>query len=190
MWIFCGLGNPGEEYRLTRHNFGFLVVSSFAEKHKLSFKFDSSLESEIAPFKDKALLLKPMTYMNLSGRAVKKVLNKYKIPPENLLVIYDDLDLPLGRIKLLPKGGAGGHRGVQSIIEALNTENFPRLKLGIGRPKKGKDPKEYVLSPFLEEEWPTVKKVIELATSTLEEIIFIGLWKTMTKVNSLKDLLK
>lgn len=187
MWIFCGLGNPEEKYKYTRHNFGFLVVSAFAEKHNLSFRFEPSLESEITTYRNKALLVKPMTYMNLSGRAVKKILKKFEIPPVNLLVIYDDLDLPLGRIKMLPKGGSGGHKGVQSIIEALETEDFPRLKLGIGRPKE-MDPKDYVLSSFSEEEWPLVKKVIEIAITSLEELIYLGLTKTMTKINSLKDL--
>ncbi|MEZ0344059.1 MAG: aminoacyl-tRNA hydrolase [Caldimicrobium sp.] len=188
MWIFCGLGNPGEKYKNTRHNFGFLVVSAYAEKHKLSFNFEPSLESEITTYRNKALLVKPMTYMNLSGRAVKKILNKFGIPPANLLVIYDDLDLPLGRIKMLPKGGSGGHKGVQSIIEDLGTEDFPRLKLGIGRPEKGQDPKDYVLSPFSEKEWPLVKKIIDIAVSALEDILYLGFIKTMTKINSLKDL--
>lgn len=188
MWVFCGLGNPGEKYKHTRHNLGFLVISSFAEKHGLSFNFDKTLESEIASFKNKALLIKPMTYMNLSGRAVKKVLKAYEVLVENLLVIYDDLDLPLGRIKILPKGGSGGHKGVQSIIEALETENFPRVKLGIGRPKRGEDPKDYVLSPFSEKEWPLVKKILDTAVLALEDILYLGFMKTMTKINSLEDL--
>ncbi len=186
MWIFCGLGNPGEKYQYTRHNFGFLVVSAYAEKHKLSFQMEPALESEIAFFRNKAILLKPMTYMNLSGRAVKKALQKWNISPEKLLVIYDDVDLPLGRIKLLPKGGSGGHKGVQSIIEVLGTEDFPRLKLGIGKPQKGIDTKDYVLSPFTEEEWLVVNKVIEMAITTLDDLIHLGLLKTMTKINSFK----
>ncbi|MGC9141980.1 MAG: aminoacyl-tRNA hydrolase [Caldimicrobium sp.] len=189
MWIFCGLGNPGEKYEYTRHNFGFLVISALAEKHHLLFRYEPALESEIAAYKSQALLVKPMTYMNLSGRAVNKILKEYKITPENLLVIYDDLDLPLGRIKMLPKGGSGGHKGVQSIIDSLGTEDFPRLKLGIGRPQRGSDVKDYVLTPFSEEEWPLVHKIIERAVNILEELLYLGLTKTMTKVNSLKGII-
>lgn len=183
MWIFCGLGNPGVAYEKTRHNFGFLALDRFAEKHKLMFQGSQALEGEIAFYKDKALLLKPLTYMNLSGRAVKKTLDKFKLEPQNLLVIYDDLDLPLGKMKLLPKGGAGGHRGVQSIISSLQTKDFPRLKLGIGRPEKG-DPRDYVLSPFEEEEWPIVEGVLDKVVLALEELLSIGLLKTMNKINS------
>lgn len=187
MWIFCGLGNPGKEYEKTRHNFGFLTLSAFAEKHNLVFHLEPSLESEVAEYRQKALLLKPLTYMNLSGRAVKKALKYYGESPQNLLVIYDDLDLPLGRIKLLPKGGSGGHRGVSSIIEAIGTEDFPRLKLGIGRPERGVNPKDYVLSPFKEEEWPIVQKVLERAVFALKSLLYQGLLRTMTEVNSLKE---
>lgn len=183
MWIYCGLGNPGLTYEKTRHNFGFLALTAFATKHKLNFQMNSALESELAFYRDKAILLKPMTYMNLSGRAVKKALNKYGLSPQNLLVIYDDLDLPLGRMKLLPKGGSGGHRGVQSIISELQTKEFPRLRLGIGRPEKG-DPRDYVLSPFREEEWPIVESVLERVVLALEELLYHGLLKTMHKVNS------
>ncbi|MFN3407107.1 MAG: aminoacyl-tRNA hydrolase [Caldimicrobium sp.] len=186
MWIFCGLGNPGKEYEYTRHNFGFLVVSHFAKKHKLHFRLEPILESEITQYKNLAILVKPQTYMNLSGRAVKKILQKYNESPSNLLVIYDDLDLPLGKIKLLPKGGAGGHKGVQSIIEALQSKDFPRLKLGIGRPENGSS-RDYVLSPFSEREWSLVQKVIDEALQTLESILHIGLFKTMTIVNTEKD---
>ncbi len=183
MWLYCGLGNPGKEYEKTRHNFGFLVLSALAEKHNLSFQYYTKLEGEIAFYKNKALLLKPMTYMNLSGRAVKKTLIEYKIPYENLLVIYDDMDLPLGKIKLLPKGGSGGHKGMLSLINSLETKDFPRLKLGIGKPEKG-NPKDYVLSPFTKEEWIVVEEVIQKIIIALEELPSLGLLKTMTKVNS------
>ncbi len=183
MWIYCGLGNPGKEYEKTRHNFGFLVLSHFAKKHNLTFKFDSSLESEIAKYRDKALLVRPLTFMNLSGRAVKKVMQRYGELPQNLLVIYDDLDLPLGKMKLLPKGGAGGHKGVLSIIENLQSSDFPRLKLGIGKPEKGLA-KDYVLSTFNEKEWQIVQEILEKASLVLEDILYLGLLKTMTKVNS------
>ncbi|PMP66690.1 MAG: aminoacyl-tRNA hydrolase [Thermodesulfobacterium geofontis] len=185
MWLFCGLGNPGEKYKNTRHNLGFLVIEEFAKKHNLSFKFYKDLESEATFYGDKAILIKPLTYMNLSGRAVKMWIEKEGLSPSNLLVIYDDLDLPLGKIKILPKGGAGGHKGVLSIIETLQTEDFPRLKLGIGKPEKG-NARDYVLSSFEEKEWPIVKKVLQRAVTALEEILFEGFNKAMTKVNSWK----
>ncbi len=188
MWIFCGLGNPGEEYRFTRHNFGFIVLDFFAQKKGLSFEFKPEFEAEIARYKNKALLVKPMTYMNLSGRSIKKLLFR-KGDMKNFLVIYDDLDLPPGRIKILPKGGSGGHRGVQSIIDALNSKDFPRIKLGIGRPPEGISVKDYVLSPFTKEEWNVVKKVCEVISIALDEILVLGLNKVMTKYNSLKKIL-
>jgi len=188
MWLFCGLGNPGERYKDTRHNFGFLVIDNFAKKHGLNFKFYKELESEAAFYKDKAILIKPLTYMNISGRAVKKWITKENIPLTNLLVIYDDLDLPLGKIKILPKGGAGGHKGMLSIIESLGTTEFPRMRLGIGKPSNG-SVIDYVLSPFLDEEKPKVIKVLEISTSALEDILNLGFFKTMTKYNSLNEVL-
>jgi len=188
MWLFCGLGNPGERYKDTRHNFGFLVIDNFAKKHNLNFKFYKELESEAAFYKDKAILVKPLTYMNISGRAVKKWITKENIPLTNLLVIYDDLDLPLGKIKILPKGGAGGHKGMLSIIESLETTEFPRMRLGIGKPSNG-SVINYVLSPFLDEEKPKVIKVLEISSSALEDILNLGFFKTMTKYNSLNEFL-
>jgi len=188
MWLFCGLGNPGEKYEDTRHNFGFLVINNFAKKHNLNFKLYKDLESEAAFYEDKAILIKPLTYMNLSGRAVKKWIIRENITSTNLLVIYDDLDLPLGKIKILPKGGAGGHKGMLSIIESLGTTEFPRMRLGIGKPLNG-SVIDYVLSPFLDEEKPKVIKVLEISSFALEDVLNLGLFKTMTKYNSLNEFL-
>uniref|UniRef100_A0A7V4N4L2 Peptidyl-tRNA hydrolase n=1 Tax=Thermodesulfobacterium geofontis TaxID=1295609 RepID=A0A7V4N4L2_9BACT len=188
MWLFCGLGNPGEKYKDTRHNFGFLVIDNFAKKHNLNFKFYKDLESEAAFYEDKAILIKPLTYMNLSGRAVKKWITRENIASTNLLIIYDDLDLPLGKIKILPKGGAGGHKGMLSIIESLGTTEFPRMRLGIGKPLNG-SVMDYVLSPFLDEEKPKVLKILEIASSALEDVLNLGFFKTMTKYNSLNEFL-
>ncbi|WP_038057700.1 aminoacyl-tRNA hydrolase [Thermodesulfobacterium hydrogeniphilum] len=185
MWLFCGLGNPGEKYRYTRHNFGFLVVEAFAKKHRLNFKFYKEMESEATFYKDKAIIIKPLTFMNLSGKAVKKWVEKEKIPLESLLVIYDDMDLPLGKIKILPKGGSGGHRGMISVIETLGSSDFPRMRLGIGKPIN-QSVTDYVLSLFSEEEIEIVHKIIDIASSALDDVLYIGLLKTMTKYNSLK----
>lgn len=189
MWLICGLGNPGKEYELTRHNFGFLAVDHFTRRKGINFSLDTSVEAEVARYRDKAVIIKPMTFMNLSGRAVKKALKKFSVGPENLLVIYDDLDLPLGRIKLLPKGGSGGHRGVQSIIDYLGTNLFPRLRLGIGRPSDKKiDISTYVLSPFNKTELPIVEKILEVVYMTLEDLLYIDFLRVMNKVNTLQPI--
>lgn len=189
MWLFCGLGNPGKEYELTRHNFGFLAVEYFAKNKGVSFRVDPSIEAEVGNYRERAILLKPLTFMNLSGRAVKKALKKFSLQTEQLLVIYDDLDLPLGKIKLLPKGGSGGHRGVQSIIDYLGTTHFPRLRLGIGRPKdKNVDIKEYVLSPFSKTELVIVEKVLEIVNTIFDELIYTDLLRIMNKVNSMDQI--
>ncbi len=180
-WLWVGLGNPGPQYALTRHNFGFLVLDYWAREKGLSFQ-KASYKSEVAFFEEVALL-KPQTFMNLSGQAVAPWVKELALSPRNVLVIHDDLDLPLGRIKFVPKGGAGGHKGVLSIIAALGTEEFPRLKLGIGRPPKGVPVAEYVLSPFEEGEWPTVEKVILRAFEALEFLRQEGLEKTMSLFN-------
>lgn len=186
MWLICGLGNPGEKYDNTRHNVGFKVLDSFAKKHNLKFKFYENLKSLAAFYEPWAILVKPLTYMNLSGIAVKFWIEKQKISSKKMLVVYDDMDLPLGKFKILPKGGSGGHKGVQSIIEVLKTSEFPRIKIGISRPSQGEDPKEYVLSPFKNEEIKVINKVIELVVQALDDLFQLGLLKTMTKYNSLK----
>jgi len=191
MWFVCGLGNPGKEYQYTRHNFGFIVLDTFAKKNNLHFVFSPELKAEILHYKDQIFLFKPLTYMNLSGESVKRVFIKFsgKISIENFLVIYDDLDLPLGKFKILPKGGSGGHKGVQSIINTLNSKNFPRIKLGIGKPKPPISPKEYVLSSFTPEEWKIVEKVCDIVTTAIEELPILGITKLMTKYNSIQQVL-
>jgi len=185
MWVYCGLGNPGKRYEGTRHNFGFMLVTAFAKRHRLSFKSEESYPACLAHLGDECLLFKPLTYMNMSGLAVKKLVIRLGLRPEELLVIHDDLDLPLGRMKVLPKGGAGGHNGVRSIIAELGVNTFPRLKLGIGRPPKGMDVKDYVLSPFTKEEMPLVKMVIERGVQALDDLLREGLQRVMTRYNSL-----
>ncbi len=180
-WIWAGLGNPGPAYRFTRHNFGFLLLETLAEREGLVFE-EGPFPCALAPWQE-VLLVKPMTYMNLSGECVGPLVKRLALPPAKLLVIHDDLDLPLGRLKFVPKGGAGGHRGVRSIIEALGTNEFPRLKLGIGRPPEGISVRDYVLSPFSDEEWPLVKKVLERAREALSYLLENGLAKTMSLYN-------
>ncbi|AEH45394.1 peptidyl-tRNA hydrolase [Thermodesulfatator indicus DSM 15286] len=180
-WLWVGLGNPGPRYRFTRHNFGFLVLDELASLKGLKFS-QGAYQSLVSAYKD-AFLVKPQTFMNLSGEAVAPWSRKLKISSERILVIHDDLDLPLGRLKFVPKGGAGGHRGVKSVIDALGTKEFPRLKLGIGRPPQGVTVREYVLSPFSESEIPLVKKVLERAVEALDYLLEHDLPKTMSTFN-------
>ncbi len=181
-WLWVGLGNPGPPYQFTRHNFGFLVLEYWAKEKGLSFR-KAPFAAEWAFLGREIALLKPLTFMNLSGTAVACCLQELGLPQERLLLIHDDLDLPLGRIRFAPKGGSGGHRGVQSVIDALGTKDFPRLRLGIGRPPQGVSVRDFVLSPFTEEEWPLVKKVIFWASSGLETLRTQGLQKTMSLFN-------
>ncbi len=189
MWLVVGLGNPGPRYLRTRHNFGWLAVAALAESEKLRWREVSKFKGLFAEWSGKAALLLPLTYMNLSGEAVAPTLETLALSPERLLVLYDDLDLPLGRLKLAPKGGSGGHRGVASIIGALGTEDFPRLRLGIGRPLAGIAVRDYVLSEFTLEERPVVEKVLEVAVEAVRTVIEAGLPKAMTLYNR-KDLLQ
>ncbi len=169
-YLIVGLGNPGREYAQTRHNAGFLLADALAARlgvrfRRLQFK---ALTTDARYGEAKIILAKPQTYMNLSGQAVAPLLRFYKIPPERLLVAYDDLDLPLGTVRLRPKGGHGGHKGMRSIIERLGTQEFPRLRLGIGRPPGRMDAAAYVLQPFS----PAEKDLMSLAIARGVEGIF------------------
>jgi len=183
-WVWAGLGNPGPAYRFTRHNFGFLLLEALAEREALSFE-EGPFQCQIATWQG-VLLVKPLTYMNLSGQCLGPLLRELSHPLDRFLVIHDDLDLPLGRFKFALKGGAGGHRGVLSIIEALGTKEFPRLKLGIGRPPAGISVRDYVLSPFGDEEWPLVKEVLDKALEALVFLLENDLLKTMSLYHRLR----
>jgi PTH1 family peptidyl-tRNA hydrolase len=152
--MVVGLGNPGPEYARSRHNVGFQVIDLFAVRHRLSF--DKAQKRArvtqgpvtLAGWTGRVLLAKPITYMNASGEAVGPLAKFYKIAPTDILVLFDDLDLPVGRLRLRPDGGSSGQKGVRSIIQSLGTESFPRLRIGIGRPPGQMDPADYVLQPF------------------------------------------
>ncbi|HZK86113.1 MAG TPA: aminoacyl-tRNA hydrolase, partial [Desulfosporosinus sp.] len=136
MKVIVGLGNPGPQYAETRHNVGFLLVDLLAEVYTLQFRAKfQGLWTEGNVHGERILLLKPQTFMNLSGRSVRELMNFYKIPGNDLLIVHDDLDLPLGKIRLRDQGGAGGHNGIKSILTELGSEKFWRLKLGVGRPR-------------------------------------------------------
>ncbi len=161
-YMVVGLGNPGREYAATRHNAGFMVVDALARALGVTFSRtrQQALLAEAQAGPHRVLLVKPQTYMNLSGQAVGPLVRYYRLPLERLLVVYDDLDLPFGTLRLRPRGGHGGHKGMRSIIEALGgRQDFPRLRIGIGRPPGRMDAADYVLQPFRREEaeaWPWI----------------------------------
>ncbi|MBC8249886.1 MAG: aminoacyl-tRNA hydrolase [Anaerolineales bacterium] len=182
--LIVGLGNPGRKYAGNRHNIGFQCLDRLAEAWGLSFsrrKHKALLaQGEIAGLK--VILAKPQTFMNLSGDAVERLARFYKLPPENILVIYDDLDLPLGRVRLRPEGGSGGHKGMKSIVEHLGTNGFPRLRVGIGRPTHG-DPVDYVLDDFAPDEQIAIEEAYERVVSTVELWLTEGIATAMNRYN-------
>lgn len=160
MKLIVGLGNPDKKYLKTRHNIGYMAVDLFAEKENLTFKYDSKflgLVAEYNKFGNKVFLLKPVTYMNLSGRSVIKIINYFKIPLEDVLVIYDDADVSLGAMKLRLAGGSGGHKGIEDIIKHLNTTNIKRARIGIGKDENMLD---FVLSKFSRKEKKMINPVL------------------------------
>lgn len=183
--IIAGLGNPDTKYSRNRHNAGFMVIERIAEKTGIelnSSKFKSKYGSGFVKGK-KLHLLKPMTYMNRSGEAISKASNFFKIPAENIVVIHDDMDIPLGRIKLKSGGGTAGHNGLRSIVERTGESGFARVRFGIGKPLNGSDVVSYVLSDFSNEEWELVEESIETCSQAAMEIIENGLHAAMNKYN-------
>ncbi len=185
MWLVVGLGNPGPEYAHTRHNIGFMVVEALARRYGATFRPSRQARAEVAEIRiddERVVLVKPLTYMNLSGEAVRPLLQWYRLTPDRLLVVYDDLDLPFGRLRIRPRGSSGGHGGMRSIIEHLGTEAFPRLRIGIGRPVG--PARVYVLQPFTPEEQAQVPAIIERAVQAVETIIREGLEAAMNRFNA------
>lgn len=186
-FLLIGLGNPGVKYRNTRHNAGFLVVDYFALQHNLSYG-DVSLQAYIAEgqiHQTQAVVAKPQTYMNASGQAVILLVEKYKIEPDHILLIHDDIDLPFGRVKMTAGGGAGGHKGVLSIIECLGTNTFPRLKFGIGRPQDKTPIEQYVLAPFTDDENILITARMKDITKGIVHFFEKGIISAMNFINSL-----
>lgn len=194
--LLVGLGNPGAKYEATRHNVGFMVVDSIAAKTKTtiesaqasrwaSFFGQQSVAIEAEgrfkgyPFR----LLKPLTYMNLSGSAVKKVMNKYGIAPENVLILFDDIALPLGTIRIRPSGSAGGHNGLQDIIDELGTDAIPRLRFGIGNDFGRGQQADYVLSPFDAADQDLLEATLKAATDAALTFVREGLTVAMNRYN-------
>lgn len=184
MKLIVGLGNPGLFYRNSRHNIGFSVVKSLVRKSKAAFKKDIlSLSARAKIGAESAVIAMPLSFMNLSGLAVVKLLEKYGLDHRALLVVCDDLDLEFGRLKLRLKGSSAGHRGVQSVIDCLSSEEFSRLRIGIGRPAAGKDVSKFVLSSFSGQEKRGLKEVLDDAGSACVSWIKEGKEKTMSRYN-------
>lgn len=185
MWMVAGLGNPGPEYESTRHNAGFMVVDELGRRLRAGpfrKRFDSLYLR--ARFQgEEILFVKPLSFMNLSGGPVRAWLSAMKLPPSCLIVVHDDLDLPLGRLKVVGRGGHGGHRGVLSIQEELGTSEFIRVKVGIGRPPAGLEPTTYVLTPFSEAEAEGRTEAVRRAADAVEVIIAKGLSAAMNYFN-------
>jgi len=174
--FIVGLGNPGVRYQWTRHNIGFLVVDRLANNHHIliSTKRFQTLYGTGWIDSHKVILAKPMTFMNQSGESVKKAVNFFQADMGDLIVIHDDLDLPFGRLRFKRRGGDGGHQGVRSIIERMGGNNFLRLKVGIGRPPRGIEPAEYVLSSFDEAQQPYLDGILNQAAEALVVMLSEG----------------
>ena len=181
MRMIVGLGNPGSEYRDTRHNAGFMVVDEYARDLGLGFNEEKRWHSKVSRDGSR-YLLKPQTFMNESGSAVGKVAAFYKIKPAQVLVLYDDIDLPLGRLRIRGGGSAGGHNGMRSVINHLGTQDFPRLRIGIGT--GAKETIKHVLGKFRDEERSELEKSVKKAVLALTVIIEQGLPVAMTRFNS------
>ena len=194
--LIVGLGNPGTKYAQTRHNVGFDLLDILAKRWQISLsdspgemlrqrkQFQGIYGEGFGSNNAKIRLLKPQTFMNLSGQSVRATIDWFKLPPESVLVVYDDLDLPLGKIRLRMSGSAGGHNGMKSIVSHLGTQNFPRVRIGIGKSAGEKDTISHVLGKFSAVETPIVSEVLYLVNDAIEMSLKQGMEKTMSLYNS------
>lgn len=185
MYLIVGLGNPENEYSHTRHNMGFDTINQIAKNNNIQItknKFKGILENTIIQ-NQKVILLKPQTYMNLSGQSVKEVAEFYNLKPEEIIVIYDDIDIEKGHIKIRKKGGAGSHNGMKSVVEELQSTEFARIRVGIGQPEFKSDMINYVIGKVPQEEQEILQKGVETAAKAVEEILKNGIDIAMNKFN-------
>ena len=185
MYLIVGLGNPEPEYSRTRHNMGFDVINEIAKRQEIELsrtKFNGIYGSGIVE-EEKVILLKPQTFMNLSGQCIKTFMDFYKIPIENVLVIYDDMDVEIGSIKLRKKGGPGTHNGAKSVVHELVSEDFPRIRVGIGKPVDEYDAIDYVIGQVEEETYEKLKVGIDKAADAVEEFLKNRIDNAMNKFN-------
>lgn len=185
MFIIAGLGNPGKKYENTRHNMGFLTIDRLAEKYNIrtdKIKFKSLVgEGRIAG--QKVVLIKPQTYMNLSGEAIREVMAFYKLEPENLIVIYDDLDIPTGSLRIRKSGSAGTHNGMKSVVYQLQSDQFPRIRIGIGSDRRG-DIIDFVVGNVSSEEKAVLEETIDQSVKAIECIIAEDIDMAMNRYNT------
>ena len=185
MYLIVGLGNPENEYANTRHNMGFDTINEIAKKNNIVItksKFKGLYETAIIQGK-KVMLLKPQTYMNLRGESIKEACDFYNIAPEELIVIYDDIDIEKGKIKLRKKGGPGSHNGMKSVVQELGTTEFSRIRVGIGQPEFKNDMINYVIGKVPEEEQKVLQEGVKKAAEAVEEIVKNGIDIAMNKFN-------
>ena len=186
MFLVVGLGNPGKQYDGTRHNIGFEAIDFIAKKYNIDVnksKFKGVFGEGFIEGQ-KVILLKPTTYMNLSGESIREVINFYKINNDEIIVIYDDISLEIGKLRIREKGSAGGHNGIKSIIANMGVDVFPRIKIGVGQPKG--DLVSHVLGRFNKEEEQDLKEVIEASAKAVEIIIKYGAKEAMNELNGFK----
>ena len=185
--LIAGLGNPGQKYLFTRHNVGFMAVDAIAHNLNLEFRekrgkrYYAIAETQLPD--GKLILLKPLEFMNNSGWAISQIVNYYNINLSRLLVLHDDMDVQFGRIKLVRRGGHGGHNGIRSIIQQLGSKEFPRLKIGIGRPPVGMDPVNYVLQPFQPDQLKDLGKILDFCAEATMCFVRYGIEKAMNDFN-------
>lgn len=185
MYLIVGLGNPEEEYKRTRHNMGFDVVNEIASRYMVSLerkKFDA-IYGEAIIEGQKVMLIKPQTYMNLSGVAVKQFVDFYKVPVEQVIVVYDDMDIEKGTMKIRKKGGAGSHNGMKSVISQIGSEGFPRIRIGIGAPLHPHDRINYVLEKLSKEEYTILEQGIQKASMAIIDMLKSGIDHAMNQYN-------
>ncbi len=185
--LIVGLGNPEPKYDKTRHNIGFAAVDTLATKWQMSWQENRRFQgffSEGIFGRQKIYLLKPLTYMNRSGQSVRAVLDWYKIEPQSILVIYDDMDLPLGKLRLRLSGSAGGHNGMRSIVSHLNSQDFPRARLGIGKSNGKKETISHVLGKFSPTESVLVREILQLTAEAIELSLTRGIEQAMNRYNN------
>jgi len=186
--LIVGLGNPGSDYAAHRHNIGFQILQALAGTHGLSFTRQKKAKARVAEGHIRGhpvLLAKPQTFMNLSGKSVRRLSRDNGVPPDRILVVCDDLDLPLGRLRIRPKGGSGGQKGLRSIIDTLGSQDFARLRVGIGRPPGSMDPAEYVLLPFADEDTTLLAETVSRAVEAVESWLVDGIVAAMDRFNRL-----
>ncbi|MDF2591728.1 MAG: peptidyl-tRNA hydrolase [Clostridia bacterium] len=185
MYVIVGLGNPGDRYAGTKHNIGFITIDYLAEQSgiKLNKTKHKAILGEGTIGGEKVLLVKPQTFMNLSGQSVMDIVNFYKVPSQNLIVIYDDIDLPVGKVRIRPSGSSGTHNGMRNIIYLINNQEFPRIRIGVGKQPDYMDLADYVMTKFNGEEKPLMEDAVKRSAMAVEEIVKSGINIAMNKYN-------